>query len=471
MIKKIFALFSETHFLFSLVGLISGVIYVSITPPLWGTDETSHFARVYQLAHGEILPHMNLDGYGGSIPKNLYDLNNYTQSDLMDNKGGGVISRKDVNNADGYKQFTDKPFSKDKHSFLWTASYSPVAYAGSIVGVIIANFFNASIGTTIFLARLGSLFVYVALIGFAIRLLRGSRLKWLIFTAALIPVSLYQASVVTADSMAIALSMLFISAFVRLLQYKSDEKVDNGVLWALVAAAILLPLVKINYIFLSFGVFLVPNRIFRSNKVAAISKLASLGVATVLGLVWTSIVRPTSSPPISQRPDGAKTVAADQIALILHHPLHFIEACIRSVVLNIDSYVQSMASFIGWNYVSMPLIFTIILCFGIFFSALYAKKELREMRGRLAILNICTLIGVISIFAALYIAFNPTGNRVVDGIQGRYFLPLILPFILLLASFTPIEVRIKEKLSPLIFGIISSSCLAVSVLYYLLATY
>jgi uncharacterized membrane protein len=130
-----------------------------------------------------------------------------------------------------------------------------------------------------------------------------------------------------------------------------------------------------------------------------------------------------------------------------------------------------MISIIGWNYVTVPLIVIVILCIGVLLSGMLAKKELVGMRKQLLIMGAFILIGAISIFGALYIAFNTPASRIVDGVQGRYFVPFIVPFIMLLAAYLPFEVKIKDKIAPLLFGSLSTLGLLVSVLYYILVTY
>jgi uncharacterized membrane protein len=468
----------ESTWLFAVLGIIFGITYAVVTPPLWGLDETTHFSRVYQLAHGEVLPPTgSKQTYSGYIPDTLFDLEHYAVADLVaanirltSPTATDILSRKDVDRPNDYAALTAKLFSTDKRLSQQTSTYSPVAYIGPIIGTMIADSFHASIGQTILLARLGSLLLYVGIVGLALWVLRESKLKWLVFSVALLPQSLYQASVVTADSMVIGLSLLFISVFLRLVLRKED--VQSGALISLLAiVGILLPLVKLNYLFLSFGFVLWPNRLFRSFKVAILSKVGSASVMAVLAFMWAAVTQPTDERPTSQRPDHLRIIPADQIAFVLHHPLDFVAAVIRSVVVNADSYAQSLTSDIGWNSVSMPIFFIFVLWLGIVLAVMNAKLELVPSRNRLIALNTLAIIGAVSIFGALYVAFTPTANRFVEGVQGRYLIPFLIPISMGLASIMPFEVKIKDKIAPYLFGIVTSSCLTVSVLYYVLATY
>jgi uncharacterized membrane protein len=456
--------------LFLLIAIVFGVCFVKITPPLWGPDETSHFARVYQLTHGNLIPNRTMKNFGGEVPTNYIPLANYVQGDLIDDKGGSILSRKDVDSTIAYKQLTNTQFSKTEHRYIWSAAYSPVAYVGSIVGVFLADLFHSSIGQTIFLARLGSLLLYVGIVWLAIRLLRDLKLKWLFFTAALLPAPLFQASVVTADSMAISLAILFSALLIRLTL--SNKHPPSKKLWyALLAVAVLMPLVKPNYLFLSLGVVLVPNKLFHTKKLATIVKACSVFLVAIPGLLWDVVSKAANQPPISQRPDGVKLFPAAQTSLMLHHPLHFLLACFATTVVNIDSHLQSMVSLMGWNWVSIPYVFIFLLCLGIIIAAVYAKDELVPVRKKLLLINMSVLAGIISIFASLYVAFTPTGARLVDGIQGRYFTPFLIPFAMLVAAFAPFEIKIKDKIAPYIFVSISTFGLALSVAYYYFAAY
>lgn len=468
--KKITSHIIRLEQVFVVIAILIGFIYIKITPPLWGLDETAHFARAYQISNGDISPPKSANGaYGGKLPKNLVILWNYTKQDLLDNKTTDIFSRKDVDSSATYNELTSVKFSRDFVPSPGSALYSPVAYIGPVIGIVTADILRANIGHTLFLARAFSLFVYTSLVYLAIWLLKKSKLKWLIFITALLPVCLYQASAVTADNLAIGLSLLYIALLIRLCQ--DGKGSDDKLLYALIGIGFILPLVKINYIFLSFALVILPSKMFTSFKKERIIKSIGVLLAILSAVGWFLVSNVTSSSSVSQRPDGINIIPSQQIAFIINHPLAFVWVCLRSVVLTSDSYLQSMTTQIGWNYVSMPVMFMFILILGLFLSSSYAKRELLLLRRKLLYINTFALGGIMSIFAALYIAFTPTAHRTVEGIQGRYFLPFLVPVIMLIASYLPLEVKIKDKMLPYVFITISTLCLIVSVIFYYLATY
>jgi uncharacterized membrane protein len=468
--KKMFQNILQSHWMFVIIALVFGIIFIKIIPPFWGTDEPSHFDRVYQIAHGEILPNSSKSDYGGNVPENLYALGNYAIGDLVDNNNSGVIQRHEVDNQAIYKQFESQSFSKRQHQSQATATYSPIAYVGPIFGVLTASILHVNIGDTIFLARLFSLVVYILLVYFALYFLKDLRIRWLLFAVSLFPISIFQASVVTADSMLFGLSLLFIALWIRILKTK-PQLIDKKFIYLLITIGILLPLIKVNYIFLSFAILLIPKRTWDNIKGGKTISYAGIVVAISAGYIWSVMARVTSQAPKSLRPDQIQVNVSEQMSRLLHQPTHFIYLVIRTLVQSSDSFVQQATVLIGWNYVAIPFIFIIMICSQIIFSGLYARGEFIEHRKKLSLLTISLIAGAASIFAALYVSFTPSNSMIVQGIQGRYFIPFIIPVVLLIATLLPIKVDIEEKVAPYIFGLVSLLCLTLSLVYYALAIY
>ncbi|MGH7142172.1 MAG: DUF2142 domain-containing protein [Candidatus Saccharimonadales bacterium] len=469
--KKILESLLETHVLFLVIALIFGLIFIKITPPLWGLDEPSHFDRVYQITRGEIIPNRTADNYGGKVPINLYNLGNYSIGDLVDDKTNNLgPSRKDVDNESIYVQFEKQDFSTKMHNSPSSSSYSPVAYIGPIIGVLLAKAVNLDIGNTLFLARLFTLLVYVSTVVIALLVLKRTKVKWLFFMIALLPTVMFQASVVTADNILIGLSLLFAALLIRLFK-NSDEAVSQRLFLSLMCVGVLLPLVKVNYVFLSLAILLVPYNMYKSKNLSILIKFIGVSLAIFFGLLWSTLAKVTGQASISQRPDGVQVIIANQIANLVHDPFHFIELFIRSLLQYSDSYIQQSTTLVGWNYVSLPLFFIILLSIITVFATMHAKDEFIKFRGKIFVLSGFAILGLGSIFASFFITFTPTTSAVIQGVQGRYFIPFLIPIFLAVAILLPVRVSIKERMAPSIFGITSCFCLLLTVVYYYVITY
>lgn len=470
-IKKVVSIFKQTHWAFVAIAGIFGLIYVFITPPLWGFDEVAHFNRAYQISEGKLIPPVDKSGaLNRDMPSSLVQLEYYVYGDLMDNSKIGISFRKDVDNRDMYARLTGRSFSKDLQTSPIVASYSPIANAAPSVGIAVANLFNVSIGATIILARLSSLVAYILIVYFALSILKNKKIKWLVFVVALMPMSVFQASMISADGMTIGLSLLFMSLLLSAILDPSKFSKKN--LYIIFTVAALIPLVKANYIFLSLGLILIPNSIFSKKKIAIVIKSVGLVLMTIATIVWSVLTKYSNDSAVSPRPDGLPVVASDQIMHMLHHPIGFFIAMARSLVDTSDRYIQSMTSMIGWNEVALPFIFIGVIIVGIIIAVLYAKEEAILIRKKLYVLNVLAILGVVSIFAAMYIYFNPTGYSTVDGVQGRYFIPFIIPISALIVSLLPSNrLDLKDKTVAFMFIATTSAVLLSSVICYYLATY
>lgn len=463
-------LLSRAWVLYLLIGIPFGLYFAIATPPLWGTDETSHFGRVYQITEGNILPDRDPGNYGGQLPASLMKLWFYTKGDLLDNKETGLFGRKDVNDIHEYEKLQSAQFTKKNVASPETAAYSPLAYPGAVAGTQVAKTFHASIGSTILSARIFSLIVYLGITGLAIYLIDAYKSKWIFFVVGLLPVSLYQGSVVTADNMVNALSILLIACLITLFATRCEVNHRKVMLILTFISSILLPMVKINYILLSLGSLFIANKNFKNVKHALIYKSSLLVTALSASLWWSSLMKINNSAP-SQRPDGMPVYPNDQIEWILSHLVNTLVVVIRTVLKNSDSYLQNMTVLVGWNFIAIPIFFGVILIITATLLALYAKEDYQEITAKITALAGLSVIGAISIFMALYVAFNPVGYAMVDGVQGRYFLPMVIPILILVARFIPIKVIMSDNFIRILVVGVSCTCLSVSALYYLALTY
>jgi uncharacterized membrane protein len=459
----------QTHYIFAFVALVFGLFFVRVIPPLWGLDEPSHFYRTYQIAHGHFLPERSKDNLGGEVPQNLYDLGNYSIGDLVDNNTNNIIARQDVDSRAAYEKYTNDKFSTRQHNAPSTSSYSPIAYAAPAIGVMIARIFNLSMGHTLLLARVFSLLLYIIIVAYALRAIKDSKVKWIVFIVALFPAALFQACVITADGLTIALSLLFVSLLFKVM---TDQKVEHKktLLAAIGITAILLPLVKLNYIFLSIGIVLIPNTAIGTKRIALLCKTAVLTVSAMLTVAW-AIVSKVTATQVSQRPDGVQVVISDQIAFVLGSPFHFLSILARTLVINSDAYMTQMLTMVGWNYITPPLVYVVILVLAVFVAVLYCGDEVMIMRKKLTMLSLFVGAGIASIFFTLYVAFTPYKSLVIEGVQGRYIIPFLVPILLFVASIVPVSLNMKEKATQWVFIAPSVICLLATSAYYYLATY
>ena len=71
----------------------------------------------------------------------------------------------------------------------------------------------------------------------------------------------------------------------------------------------------------------------------------------------------------------------------------------------------------------------LILIYVIYFIYLIkANKKIETNKSNKVIYIICLLVSLATIFAAMYFFYSARDLGYVEGVQGRYILPLLLPF-------------------------------------------
>jgi uncharacterized membrane protein len=415
---------------FLLFGAVFGVALVFFVPPAQGQDEPNHFFRAYTVTQGTIVAPIPHGRAGVVVPACTYDYVN----DLY------VMALKPVNLQLGDFWKTPAGCAGQPGQFVPienTAVNSPVSYLPQEVAILFLRLLGASVPVIFFGGRLAGLAAYLALIYLAIRV--APRGRAVFFVVALLPSSLGLASAYSADGMTIGLALLSIALALRGLL---DE--DAGRLWflALAGCLVVLAVTKNTYFVLAPLVLLVPARRLRmSPRAAAAAKAATLAVAGLAAGAWYLAVRNVSLAAYA--PVGTIINPHLQIHYIIDHPIGYAHILTRSIFQAgpesyfVPGFVQTIGNFRaaarGTPLAPAGLIVVVTLILAAAFRhEIGARREGVTTVDRLsaALPVVLGLISVLVIFSALWWQWTPVGARLVRGVQGRYFLPLVpLPLI------------------------------------------
>lgn len=436
--KKILANLSQAHGIFVVITLIFGLTFIKITPPMWGVDETEHFSRVYQISTGNFLEDKIAGGYGGSLPAPIVDLYNQTKYDLLHMPS----PTKNINDYTKYKALEKKPLNTEKKILNFTGAgvYSPLAYAAPVAGVTVAKALDPTLGGAIFGARAATLFLYIAIVTAALYILRTSRIRWVIFSTALLPMSIVQASVVSVDSPVIAFSVLFFALVYKLA--KAKECVTYKYVLLLSLTACILTLTKPNYFIITLiAATLLPR--FRSRSRGVITGFVFLTIATLPALIWNKLAYGIETVVGSvQRGPSVHTSLHDQFIYIMAHPLVYMLTMLRSFI-RLD-WLYSSVALINFNFVHMPSLILVIAMLTIMLATLYSNHT-SASKGQASLMLIVALLASIGVITSLYLSFNQVGANIVQGVQGRYFIPIIPLLAVGAARFLPLKLEASPK--------------------------
>ena len=146
-----------------------------------------------------------------------------------------------------------------------------------------------------------------------------------------------------------------------------------------------------------------------------------------------------------------------KIYYLLHNPLNVIYLVVNTLERNLNFYITTyVGSSLGKFNISQPTYISIIY-YLISFLSLYVKKENQEFNKKeKRILIITWILNSMAIFGGLYLGWGEVRNIIVDGVQGRYFIPInIILFTCLYSKKSFIFIKNKHLVLSLMIFILN----------------
>ena len=437
---------------FLLIALLFGLISILLIPPFQSPDELSHYQRAYSISKGQLYFSV-LDNQMG-----LYiddELTNYISSF---DKFNGDINQKYSYEELYLSQEIPKLPTAQSHKFFSTVETSFLAYIPSTIGILVSKIFRHTIfhaSTTyaysLYFARLFDLIFYISLMYFAIK--KTPILKKSMATIGLLPMSIMLSSSCSYDGLIIGSSCLLFSHILSILN-NPKEKFGYKHMILFIVLGFMLFFIKYTYILLLLLLFFVPVDRFK-NKKDKIIKLCSIFVAIILLYIIFNI--PNYINSIAGSPN-------EQIKFILSNPFRYVVILFKSMYVKfglqlswiLGGFGNLDAHFPGFIYFVM---FIYLVCLFLFDSSIKNIKIDYKFKIFDFLILSCIIIGI---YTALYIIWTPVGNNIIEGVQGRYFIPIVI--------FTPLLTlgnKLSEKLKK-INQIITDFYLSFSLMFLIL---
>lgn len=403
--------------IFLLIAVPLGLLYMVLIPIGRVPDEGNHFLRAYEISEGYLISDKNeKNGNGGrtlsdDTSKIFESKNNKsTYGDLIEN------SKIKKSNRKSFKNFTNMSL------------YSFVCYIPQVIGILIGKILHLPTLYIAYLGRLTNFVFWILLMYFAIKLIPFKKIC--ILVVSFMPMMLQEAASLSADALTIGMSFFLIS-YVLHIKY-DKEKVDKKDKIILSISSIVMSLCKIVYLPICLTLFLIPFNKFKSKKDKYVNIISLAFIVIFINLFWLKI----SSTYLIEFNAGVSSI--DQVKFILMHPVDYIKIFYQSLYNNIALYVYNIIGFsLCWFDVNLSYLYVFMYLFMIIivFVLDNTKKIDKWDKWMQAFIIVST---VALMFTSLYVQWTPVGASVIDGVQGRYFIPLLLP-IMILTNFNGIE--------------------------------
>jgi len=426
--------------------LLLGFAYWLVVVPFSSFDEKAHYDNVlYHVTN--ILESANR-GENAPAAGTFYVKQEYDPRNLIEQTSGLYRYEENRNLL---------RFGADDHMVLYRMQNAKLLkpaymYAPQILGGLIGYLLNVNQVTFFLLCGLANLLFYALVSAYAVKITPvGKRIFFLI---ALLPVAVKSAASFSYDAFINAFVFLFIALVLKIRFSQSIDRWD--VVRLGVVLAVLAPC-KVIYGLVGLLIFIIPRKYFTSTKRYLFFCFGMMAVAAValmcvhLGNL-TALVN-TSQSTVSPFDGKASYSYMD----VFKETYRVLALCIRTVLW--EGGMIFLKAFGRIQYVEYPAIISMLLCVGIFMQSVYGQKDtlpehLMLKRRDCAVFGITAVIVSLALFASA-IAWTPKAQWFLQGVQGRYFVP-ILPLLFLLMGKTGIQVEEKTRNRWLVISIFAN---------------
>ena len=422
-----------------------GLLFIVFMLPTYTPDASSHLWRSYEISQGTLITKIDENGDSKT-----------TVPEIMSINRENVLTKYSVLN-----KLLESEEAKDYDNTIQVDSpskgYAFVFFVGYAIGLAIARILSLNIFVGLLLARLINFIVVLALGYYSIKKIPFGKI--LLTTYLMIPMMMQQSTAFSGDSIMNATIILFIS-YTLYLAFKKEKILKKEKIIFLILTAFV-GLSKITYIPLIGIGLIIANR----RKEMPKKEIITLGILTIVVccgsmLILNMCTRGYTNETANAYLEKAGVNSSEQLKGIISNPLHYLKVLWNDFKVNGEFYTFSfIGQYMGWLSITVPvsyLIFYIILLFASIFVE--NNKQVLDWKERIWMVVLALGMAVL-IITGLYLEWTGVGSMTVAGVQGRYFLPII---ILILLSICQKENYVKMKYPNIV---IPAASLAINVLF------
>jgi uncharacterized membrane protein len=409
---------------FVIVCLIFGLFYLFIMPPFSVPDEPMHYLKAYSTAQGRVVAKNDSNGYYITLRKsdkkmfmafaptaNKYDVKTYRKINSFLNSKVTNVDNQAVNVS----------------ILSGMNAYSPLLYIPAAFGIAIGKIFHFNPMIIFYIGRLFNLICFIAIMYFAIKKLPF--VKPLFFCIALLPMTMQLAASYSSDCILIALVLFYIASCINL--SLREENVRRKDIILLIITSVIIATFKLVYFPVCFLFLIIPKEKFNKIK----DYFISFGILAVSSIIsWGSWMLFSSKYIMMTNLKSESNILKNNISYIFSNTFDYIFVIYNTLASQIENYIKSMiGSSLGWLNLAVNYVF--IYAFIALLIIIVLNNYRNEKYAFTRIQKLCMFIIAVAVIGlvetSMFISWSKQHAEIIEGVQGRYFLP-VLPLILLL---------------------------------------
>lgn len=392
--------------MFLYCSIILGICYMVIMPMFRVPDSVNHYVRAYGIVQGNLL---TPKGGQIEIPKNLVPYAWYSYNPYILFKHFGV----EINTLEMIW-----------HDNANMALYSPISYVFQVIGLTIANIVSNNTHVLVLTGCATNFIGCTVLIYYAIKKMPYGKL--LLVFISLLPMALQERASLSVDAITYAAIVAFLALCLSArYERKMLTKQDLKVLFILI---LLVASCKVVYFVVAFLFLIIPRECFGTLRKEIICKLAGFFETICFSVGWLWIAKSY----LDFTRGGGET--REKIVFILCKPFQYMQMLLKVLWEDGGTHFKFM---LGERLGSMdiPINSMLVLIIAFLLVRLYyiekekvvcQKRTGKDLLLQFFLIAIC--LGTFLLIAtSLYIQWTSAemSNNAIEGIQGRYFLPIL----------------------------------------------
>ncbi len=405
--------------IYLIIALPCIFVFSLLTPPMGATDESSHFIRSLEISEGGFFPSVNPPNPPGAWVEG--DVEKFALSPLFQRNVDITFIHDTAaqtfltSSEEERREVRDLGWKGDR-VFLCvptTSSYPATSYAVTAVTLFVCRCSGATLLESFYMGRLAN--GVVSAFTCALALWLCGRFRFFLFAVLSFPMTLYLQASYSQDAAIINASALVVALLC------TDRAVPFFVKW--------IPLGVLMFCIVAAKIFYAP--LYLLTFVAIESLRERRYRALILALSFSMILVHSALEPQVPHVRGPRANVQEQVKIVTHNPRTFIVACFNTIYTKGTDFLEEIVGVLGYLEVPLP-----IALYRLFFIALLSGLtrdflDLRETHraayigSSLASLGVLAAIGM-GILLIEYVFWSVPGGSTIEGIQGRYFLPLLI---------------------------------------------
>lgn len=399
--------------IFLSISLPIGLVFTFALPISCAPDEVSHFYRIYEIANGTLVSTTTENGDIGSFQ-------NANLPATIDS-----LERGNVHYGQVIDNFSIRADNEEEVFVITSAyGYNILSYLPHVTGMWIGKTIGLPILGAAYLAKIFHLLTCITLIYFALKLIPF--LKKALFFIAFLPITIQSMASLSADGFIICVSLLFVS-YVLYLIYSTKNIISKKQLTYILLLCIFISLSKVVYAPLCFLLFAIPKERFGNTKTKLISIFLLGTITFAILLLWIKVM-----PSMQSVSD-----AGAQISSIIHNPFKYFAILINSLSQNGPIYIHGMLGrYLEWFDVVLSPVYIISSSIVFIIICIKSHEQFVVSKSIKYLSTFILALTTLMTFTIMYIQWTRVGETIIDGVQGRYFLPeaLLIPLLCLPAA-------------------------------------